>query len=112
VGVKIKGQLFDVGSVSVSEGAYTRAEQMQWKASGGKRKGQEAVSVHTSVLITLHATGQWGNIVREDRTTNRVNIARGSGRVLSVIGETLPFVIMTELGLKENTTFICLPEEV
>lgn len=112
MGVKIKDQLFDVGSVSISDGAYERAEAMQFRASRGARKGQEAVSVHTSVLITLHATGQWGNIVAQDRITNRNNIKRNSGRVLSVIGEKLPFVVMTELGLEENKTFICLPEEV
>lgn len=112
MGVKIKGQLFDVGSVTITELAYARAEAMQFRASRGARKGQEAVSVHTSVLLSLHATGQWGNIVAEDRMLNRNNIANSTGRVLSVIGEKEPFVVMTWLGEEENKTLIGLPEEV
>lgn len=106
--LEIEGALFDPGEIRVSELAYTRAEAMQARL---KRPGREGVYVHTSILLKLHATGQWGNIVREDRTVNRVNIARGSGRVLSVIGDKLPFVIMTMLDPAGNRTLICVPEE-
>lgn len=106
--LKIEDALFDVGDVRVTEEAFALAEKLQGRY---KRKGQEAVYVHTSVLLKLHATGQWGNIVREDRTTNRINIARGSGRVLSVIGDRFPFVVMTMLDAAGNKTLICLPEE-
>lgn len=106
--LEIEDALFNVGDVRVSEGAFARAEAMQARLG---RKGQEGVYVHTSILLKLHATGEWGNIVREDRIVNRVNIARGAGRVLSVIGEKLPFVVMTTLDLTGNKTLICLPEE-
>lgn len=110
--LKIAGQLFDPGAVSISDGAYARAEAMQRRASRGVRKGQEAVSIHASVLLKLHATGQWGNIVGSDRLVNRNNIKRAKGRVLSVIGDKEPFVIMTELSDEGNRTHICIPEEV
>lgn len=104
----IEGQLFDVGAVQISEGAFGRAEALQARRG---HTGQEAVYVHASVLLKLHATGQWGNIVMQDRITNRNNIKNNSGKVLSVVGESLPFVIITELGHEINRTMICLPEE-
>jgi hypothetical protein len=105
--LKIEGQLFQVGKVIVSEGAKDQAAYLQGRQG---RKGAEAVSVHCSVLLKLHATGQYGEIPNSDKIINENNIKRGAGRVLSVIGEKHPFVIITDL--ETGDTSILTPPEV
>lgn len=105
--IKVQGGLFTINSVVMSPLARERAAYLQLKHG---RKGDEAVMVHTSVLIKLHATGQHGNLPAADRRLNRTNIEKNSGRVLSVIGEKMKFVIITDLP--NGDTYITTPEEV
>lgn len=106
VAIKIEGGLFKIESVNLSPRAKTRAAYLQARQG---RKGDEALMVHTSVLVKLHATGEHGDLPASDRRLNRKNIRKNEGRVLSVIGEKFPFVITTELPSGE--TWISIPEE-
>lgn len=110
--LEIKGQLFQIGAVALSEGAKDRAVYMQRRSGAAKaHHGDDmAASVHSSILLELHARGDWGEVGSHDRIVNRNNIKKNTGRVLSVIGERFPFVIITELP--SGDTLICTPEEV
>jgi hypothetical protein len=92
--LKIEGQLFTISDVELSEPAKNRAEELQ-RPYG--RTGDPAVSVHSALLLKLHATGQHGNIGPGDRRQNRNSIQSGIGTVLSIIGIKKAFVIITEL---------------
>lgn len=105
--LKIQGGLFPVGEVTLSPMARERAAFLQARLG---RVGDEALMVHASVLVRLHATGQHGNLPASDRTLNRNNIKKNTGRVLSVIGDKYPFVIVTDLP--DGDTLITTPEEV
>lgn len=105
--IKVQDGLFTIGSVEMTPLARQRAAWLQMKHG---RKGDEALMVHAGVLIKLHATGQHGDLPASDRTLNRNNITKNSGRVLSVIGNDMPFVIITDLP--EGKTIISTPEEV
>lgn len=106
--LKIKGQLFEVSDVSMSELAERRAYFLQRRNGNTARK--EAVAVHASVLLQFHVLGQHGHIHPDDRRLNRNNIQKNSGRVLTVVGSNYPFVIITELP--SGITRITTPEEV
>lgn len=105
--LKIDGGLFSISEVNLSPQAQTWALYLQARQG---RKGKEALMVHASVLVKLHATGQHGDLPASDLRLNRNNIAKDSGRVLSVIGKAYPFVVIT--NLPEGDTMITTPGEV
>lgn len=110
--IKIAGAQFSVSNVAITEGARERCVFLQRRAGkGAGRPDDQMVSVHTAILLKLHATAQFGEILPSDRLLNRNNIARNEGRVLSVIGaKRYSFVIITELP--DGNTLIATPEEV
>lgn len=106
--LQIEGQLFEIGTTAMTELARKRAAFLQYRK--GHTDEQVAVHVHSSILLTLHATGQHGHIAPSDKILNRNNIKKNSGRVLTVVGSDYPFVIMTELP--SGDTLITTPEEI
>lgn len=104
----IAGQLFEINTVAMTEIAERRAFYLQKRKGHHERK--EAVHVHSTILLQLHATGQHGHIHPGDRRLNRNNIEKKRGRVISVIGSDYPFVVITELPTGD--TLITTPEEV
>lgn len=106
--LKITGQKFQIATVAMTELAEERAAFLQRRKGHTQRK--EAVHVHSSVLLTLHATGQHGHIHPSDKILNNNSIQKNSGRVISVIGSDYPFVLIT--NLPDGDTLITTPEEV
>jgi hypothetical protein len=110
--VDIKGALFRIDKVAVTEGAQKRCIYLQRRVGkgGGGITDDQMVSVHSAILLKFHAMGDFGNIHASDRILNRNNITKNKGRVLSVIGEKFPLVVITELP--DGDTLITTPEEV
>jgi hypothetical protein len=110
--MEIKGALFKIGKVALTEGAIKRCIDLQRKAGAHKKLStdEQMVSVHCAILLKFHAMGDFGEILPSDRLLNRNHIQRNEGRVLSVIGERYPLIVITELPAGD--TLISTPEEV
>lgn len=92
--MNIADQKFQLGQVVATPGAIAKMHEL---------------SVVPNLLLSRHATGDWGDVCEDDKKTNDYNCLR-NGMVLSCYGKEGDRIwVITDPG--HQTTTLLLPEE-
>ena len=80
------------------------------RITAGAQAALQAMNVSPVLLLSLHLTGDWGEVSEEDRKANERAVASGGGRILSAHAvRGVRFCVVTEGDLSATT--IALADE-